>query len=147
MQSSTSCSWMVRYTHVHVHVHLYVYTVCAKKNFPYHRSCTPFIWYRPNRCATVVISTVQRSFQQCNGRTQYERCFTENHGGVTILASALSLDQLSSAGVSASWQRLLPTTRTKRGGYCGREAICGRRAFRACLSDMFQLWQLKLERH
>ena len=60
-----------------------------------------------DRCATVVISTVQRSFQRCNGRTQYERCFTENHGelpgpraipysvlrGATILASAVILEQ------------------------------------------------------
>ena len=92
-------------------------TVCAKKNFPYR---SPFIIMVPtkpsfDRCATVVISTVQRSFQRCNGRTQYERCFTENNGGVTILASALSLDQLSSARISASWQRLLPIRANKEG--------------------------------
>ena len=72
-----------------------------------------------DRCATVVISTVRRSFQRCNGRTQYERCFTENNGGVTILASALSLDQLSSARVSASWQRLLPIREQRGAGTAG----------------------------
>ena len=82
-----------------------------QKNFPYRRSCSPFICVptKPSfdRCATVVISTVQRSFQRCNGRTQHERCFTENHGklpgpraipysvlrGATILASTLILEQ------------------------------------------------------
>ena len=88
---------------IYIHVHV---QYAAKKTF--HTVVAAHRLYGTDQTVVrpFVISTVQRSFQRCNGRTQYERCFTENNGGVTILASALSLDQLSSARVSASWQRL-----------------------------------------